>query len=183
MTATKLRNYQDEARQSWSGLESIISKNTAAAERFCQSAKQYAQTKVEHPCVLIVDDEPRVGQSLERCFEQVFGAHVKHSANVEQALALARTYPIHLVIVDLHLPGRPGWQLVEELRTSSLVPLAPVILISGLVDDGQLEEIATKCGANAFLHKPFELEALKAKVKHLFRLDQTGDFPQVARAR
>lgn len=170
---------EDEARDSKSNIEGILQKNSAAAERFCKTAAEYVMARVPQPNVLVVDDDESIRRFMKRCFENLLGGVIVVEAlSTEEAIAIAQKQVVHLILVDLNLPGRPGWELVEEVRRSSLAPLVPVILMSGVIDD-DMEAVAQRCGANAYMKKPFALETLKRHVKQLFRLEKTGEFHSI----
>ncbi len=112
--------------------------------------------------VLVVDDEPAVRESLRMLFKRE--CRVETAEDVESALrAVARAEP-DLVLLDVVMPGRSGLELIGELRERGIQ--TPVIVLTATNTVSVAVE-AMKLGAADFVTKPFELEALRLKVRQL----------------
>ena len=112
--------------------------------------------------VLVVDDEPAVRESLRMLFKRE--CRVDTAEDVDSALrAVARAEP-DLVLLDVVMPGRSGLELIGELRERGLQ--TPVIVLTATNTVSVAVE-AMKLGAADFVTKPFELEALRLKVRQL----------------
>jgi DNA-binding NtrC family response regulator len=112
--------------------------------------------------VLVVDDEPAVRESLRMLLKRE--CRVDTAEDVDSALrAVARAVP-DLVILDVVMPGRSGLELIGELRERQID--APVIVLTATNTVSVAVE-AMKLGAADFVTKPFELDALRHKVKQL----------------
>ncbi|MBI4913180.1 MAG: sigma-54-dependent Fis family transcriptional regulator [Acidobacteria bacterium] len=120
------------------------------------------------PTILIVDDEPGIRRTLaESLSEEGYG--VLKADRGEQALDLLQGPDgdgIHLVLLDIWLPGLDGLATLKECRT--LRPQLPVVMISG---HGTIETAlqATRLGAFDFLEKPIDLDRLLLVVGHALR--------------
>ena len=114
------------------------------------------------PRVLVVDDEPGVQESLRMLLKQE--CEVVTAASVDEALRLLAQAPPDLVLLDLVMPGRSGFDLFAELAKQDSPP--PVIVLSGTRTIATAVE-AMKLGASDYLTKPFEVEALRIKVRQL----------------
>src|SRR5947207_10084554 len=112
-------------------------------------------------CVLIIDDEAEIRESLQTLLE-LEGYEVETAANGEQGLAKLGDRPCDLVLLDLALPDRNGIELLPEIRT--LDPQISVIMITayGTVEDAVR---AMQAGATNFLQKPWDNEKLLADVR------------------
>src|SRR5450432_19257 len=112
-------------------------------------------------CVLIVDDEAEIRESLQTLLE-LEGYEVETAANGEDGLSKLGERPFDLVLLDLALPGRNGIDLLPEIRT--LDAQLPVIIITayGTVEDAVR---AMQGGAGNFLQKPWDNEKLLADVR------------------
>jgi DNA-binding NtrC family response regulator len=112
-------------------------------------------------CVLIVDDEAEIRESLQTLLE-LEGYEVETAANGEDGLSKLGERPFDLVLLDLALPGRNGIELLPEIRT--LDAQLPVIIITayGTVEDAVR---AMQGGAGNFLQKPWDNEKLLADVR------------------
>ncbi|MBS0373760.1 MAG: response regulator [Proteobacteria bacterium] len=124
--------------------------------------------------VLIVDDEPAVGEAIRRVLERE-GLAVAVVTNPQQALVLLRHSSPELVITDMIMPGMHGVDLILEIR--SRYPTVRLIGISGggtfgafaykpgAVSTQAYLTAAREAGADAVLSKPFDLSALVDAVR------------------
>ncbi|MEZ0227518.1 MAG: response regulator, partial [Planctomycetota bacterium] len=127
--------------------------------------------KVEKPAppscaveVLLVEDEVALRSALSALL-RLRGHEVVTAGDVNEALAILATRPtIRVVVTDLGLPGRSGWELVDEIHART--PSLPVIVLSGL---GVLTdpEQAKERGVAAVLSKPTSEQDLAATIEHL----------------
>jgi CheY-like chemotaxis protein len=100
--------------------------------------------------VLIVDDDTVVRESIRKVLEGT-GYEVVTAADGEEAVRQFIPARIHLVLLDLNLPFRSGWDVFERLTTQQ--PSVPVIIITGTPNQYQ---IALAAGAGALMEKPIE---------------------------
>src|SRR5262245_48542414 len=114
------------------------------------------------PRVLVVDDEPGVQESLRMLLKHE--CDVQTAASVDEALRLLASGPPDLILLDLVMPGRSGFDLFAELAKHDAPP--PVVVLSGTKTIATAVE-AMKRGAADYLTKPFEVEALRIKVRQL----------------
>jgi two-component system response regulator AtoC len=114
------------------------------------------------PRVLVVDDEPGVQESLRMLLKD--DCEVVLAASVVEALRALSATPPDLVVLDLVMPGRSGLDLLEELSAALDAP--PVIVLSGTRTVATAVE-AMKHGAADYVTKPFEVEALRIKIRQL----------------
>ncbi len=127
--------------------------------------------------VLLVDDEEAIRTSINLYLTDV-GHRVYSASTVDEALEQFNEFFPDVVLVDLKMPGRDGFELIEEARRRH--SSAAIIVISG---HGDIEKAvrATKMGAHHFIEKPFSLADLEEaigrsveSVKHLLRVDEEG---------
>src|SRR5881394_1035452 len=114
-----------------------------------------------HGCILIIDDEAAIRESLQTLLE-LEGYEVETAANGEEGLSKLGDRPFDLVLLDLALPDRNGIELLPEIR--SLDPQISVIMITayGTVEDAVR---AMQSGATNFLQKPWDNEKLLADIR------------------
>jgi DNA-binding NtrC family response regulator len=112
-------------------------------------------------CVLIIDDEAEIRESLQTLLE-FEGYEVEAAANGSQGLSKLGDRPFDLVLLDLALPDRNGLELLPEIR--AIDPQIAVIMITayGTVEDAVR---AMQSGAANFLQKPWDTEKLLADVR------------------
>lgn len=114
--------------------------------------------------ILVVDDEPIVRNSIKLLLEY-FGHEVSEVESGEVALAHLAERKFDLVITDFFMPGMCGDELVTRIRQHSLK--LPIILVSGTMPESGLGPLSDQI--NAFLQKPFSLEALRDAVNRAVR--------------
>lgn len=115
--------------------------------------------------ILIVEDERRVGQFIERALsEQSYSARlVTTCAQARDALAES---PYDAIILDLGLPDGDGLELLRQWRTSGFNE--PVLILSAR--DAVEDRIrGLNLGADDYLPKPFSIDELLARVRSLVR--------------
>jgi DNA-binding response OmpR family regulator len=113
--------------------------------------------------ILVVDDDPRIVELLHIAL----GAHgfrVISASNGEDALRQAFDELPDLVILDVRLPRRSGYEVCETIRREPQLAHLPVIMVSALTEtEARLQGLAR--GADDYLPKPFSPKELIAKVK------------------
>jgi two-component system NtrC family sensor kinase len=119
--------------------------------------------------VLLVDDEPNNLVVLRGVLEDEERWHVHEAASGDEALALAGTVPLDVVVTDQRMPGMTGVDLLEKLRR--LRPDIAGIVLTGFADMDALESAINRANAFRFLRKPWEpadiLEALRQACNHV----------------
>jgi DNA-binding NtrC family response regulator len=112
--------------------------------------------------VLVVDDEPGVQESLRMLLKD--DCQVAAAGSVDAALEQLQRGPTDLILLDLVMPGRSGLELLRELRRHDSPP--PVVVLTATRNVDTAVE-AMKQGAVDYVTKPFEVEALRIKVRQL----------------
>jgi len=130
--------------------------------------------------ILVVDDNStNVNYLLDLL--KMAGFQGEGCANVDAALARHTQQPADLVITDLVMPGRDGFDLIRAIRSGGVRPDTPIIVASASAFPGdQVRSTAT--GANAFLPKPVDGVALLQKVATLLQVDYVYRDEQAAPA-
>jgi len=124
--------------------------------------------------ILVVDDHQNLVESLRRGLERV-GNSVVTAATGEDGLRLALAQNIEIVILDLMLPGKSGFEVLAELRLRGFHQ--PVLILSAK-DSPEDRERARECGANDFLIKPFAFTDLVSRLNDLLeQARQPGTTP------
>jgi response regulator RpfG family c-di-GMP phosphodiesterase len=104
--------------------------------------------------ILIVDDEESIRGFLRRRLSKE-GFRCQEASSAHQALDKLRSSPVDLVILDIKMPGKPGTELLPQIKTS--YPDTAVIMATAITDTN----IAVQCmkqGAYDYLTKPFNLD-------------------------
>lgn len=123
------------------------------------------QIKTKH--ILVVDDDREVTDLLENVLvRQGYKVSVARDGNVGIANAQARTPD--LIILDMMMPKRSGFLVLEHLRNSDS-PSVPVIMITA--NEGRRhQEYAELLGVSAYLHKPFPIDNLLQRIRELLEM-------------
>ena len=115
--------------------------------------------------LLVVDDEPKLAAYLQKGLQESgFTVDVAHDGN--QGLFLAATEPYDLLILDVMLPGRDGWQVLSELRRTGCT--TPVLFLTAR-DTVEERVKGLELGADDYLVKPFAFTELLARVRSVLR--------------
>src|SRR5262245_21986078 len=116
------------------------------------------------PKVLVVDDAPDIVR-LTRDYLEHAGFVVLSAANGVDALRLARTERVDLIVLDLGLPGRDGLDVTRELRRESSVP---IVMLTARSDESD-KLVGLELGADDYVTKPFSAKELVARVRAVLR--------------
>ncbi|MEM9366086.1 MAG: response regulator transcription factor [Planctomycetota bacterium] len=123
--------------------------------------------------VLLVDDDNEIIQTVSFALEEE-GFDVIVARDGNQAVALAERESPELMILDMMMPKRSGFLVLEKLRRTDELPI-PVIMITG--NEGQRHQAyAELLGVTRYLRKPFAMDKLMAAVHEtLEKRDSSGD--------
>ncbi|MFN7725478.1 MAG: ATP-binding protein [Rubrivivax sp.] len=121
------------------------------------------------PRILVVDDNTTNVEFLVDLLHLV-GFQVQSAAGVTEALAAHAAQPFDLVITDLVMPDRDGFDLIHAIRRGVHAPQTPIIVASASAFPGDQVRSAA-AGANAFVPKPVEALALLQKMAGLLKIE------------
>lgn len=118
-----------------------------------------------HATILIVEDEESVATVVSRRLEKV-GFGVVWAPTGEAGLEKARSTSFDLILLDIHLPGISGFDVLEALRHEGR--RTPVFIVSAdrFVDD---RVKGLRLGADDYLVKPFDFDELMARIEAILR--------------
>src|SRR5436309_7595017 len=120
--------------------------------------------------ILICDDEAPMRELLRVVLD---GDHrFAEAGDGRQALELAREVRPNVVILDMMLPGLGGLETLRQLRADPQLADTPVVVITAWP---HMEDEALDAGADHFLMKPFEPEALRSLVEELRSEEHTSE--------
>ncbi len=119
--------------------------------------------------ILIADDD----RDLRACVAELLGElplrlEILEVENGPEALAAMRRFPFHLALLDMHMPGQTGLEVLEAMKRETLE--VPCIVISGEASEA-VRQHALVIGARAVLRKPVEPRLLRDEVIRILRTD------------
>jgi len=117
------------------------------------------------PIILVVDDSLSVRKVAERMLREA-GLEVALAANGEDAITWMSSNQPDLVIADVIMPDKSGFEVCAFVRARPKLANTPVLLISGFVDD-EVTRQAEACRADGVVKKPFQGASLRERVETL----------------
>ena len=125
--------------------------------------------------LLIVDDDPTIRQVVRSYLEQS-GFHVLIASDGNTAMQMLRRESPDLLVLDLMLPDKDGWEITRIIRNDRHLAAMPIIMLTARVDDSD-KVIGLELGADDYITKPFNGREVVARVRALLRRRQL-DQPQ-----
>jgi DNA-binding response OmpR family regulator len=122
--------------------------------------------------ILVVDDDPAIVKVVRSYLEQASYA-VLTAADGERALQILRHDRPDLVVLDVMLPNRDGWEITRSIRADAALAATPIILLTARVDDTD-KIVGLEMGADDYITKPFNAREVVARVRALLRRAQLG---------
>jgi DNA-binding response OmpR family regulator len=111
--------------------------------------------------VLIVEDEPVIAFALEADL-QTEGYSVTVATNGDQAIRLAKSDPVDIILLDVMLPGKDGFEVCRALRHAGLK--VPIIFLTAKAEEAE-KVLGLELGADDYVVKPFSPRELRARIK------------------
>ncbi len=114
--------------------------------------------------ILIVEDNKELAGML--CdFLRAENYTVSAAENAEKGLALYEKYGARLVVLDIVLPGRDGFYILEKIRSKSNTPI--LIVSAKTAKDDKLTGL--DLGADDYIEKPYDIDIMLAKIRGIFK--------------
>ena len=120
--------------------------------------------------VLVVEDEPGIAFSLESDL-QTEGYEVALVADGAEAVPRALSQPFDLILLDVMLPNKDGFEVCRELRHRGL--RTPIILLTAKTHEAE-KVVGLDVGADDYVTKPFSPRELRARIRALLRRASPG---------
>ncbi len=115
--------------------------------------------------ILIVDDEPNIVISLEYLMKKE-GFEIAVATDGEAALRLASEFRPDLILLDVMMPKKSGFEVCESLRADSALAGVKIIMLTAKGRETEVTK-GLALGANAYITKPFSTKDLVAQIKSL----------------
>src|SRR4051812_9385609 len=125
------------------------------------------------PRVLIVDDQPLTREVMTLVI-QAQGYKTLLASNGEEALAIAESRDLDLILLDVVMPGIDGFEVARRLKAGVRSQAVPIIMISALEDkESRIKGLAA--GADDFLARPVDRLELRVRLQNLLRIKRFQD--------
>jgi len=128
------------------------------------------------PRILVVEDEPSLAMGLEDDLK-LEGYEIEVVGDGENACKCALANPFDLIVLDVMLPRKDGFEVCRELRRTGL--RTPILLLTAKAQESD-KVLGLELGADDYVTKPFSPRELRARVKALLRR-AAGELPDVYR--
>jgi len=115
--------------------------------------------------ILLVDDEPDLVKMVSLRLAAA-DYEITKAYNGQEALEKVKETPPDLIILDLMLPGLDGYKVCRLLKSDERTHSIPILIFTARARVKDVT-LATECGADAYLTKPFEAKTLIMKVHEL----------------
>jgi two-component system response regulator VicR len=122
-----------------------------------------------HPPILVVDDNPDNAHII-RDYLEARGLPITVAYNGDDALKAFEEVKPALVLLDVMMPGRDGWQVCREIKQHATLGKSVRVVMVTALDDWVNKRQALQTGADDFVEKPFELSRLAATVERNVKL-------------
>ncbi len=121
--------------------------------------------------ILVVEDDATIAGMLKKILEEN-GYEVHHANEGSAAVQLLGSFNPDLVLLDLQIPERTGFDVLKDIRKKDqeFGLFVPVIILTGVYTSRDDKVESLNAGADDFLPKPFDLVELLARVKSLLRI-------------
>jgi len=120
--------------------------------------------------ILVVDDDKEVLR-LMRAYLEDAGFEVLAAYDGESAMHTIRRERPDLVLLDLMLPDRDGWDVTRTIRTDASLKHTPIIMLTARVDDTD-KIVGLEIGADDYVTKPYNPREVVARVNARLRIQQ-----------
>ncbi len=119
---------------------------------------------MNNPTILIVDDEMRMRRVIAD-YLRIKGYQTLEAADGVEALEVFYEKHPDLVILDVMMPKKDGWQVCREIRRTHQ---APIIMLTARSEEAD-ELLGFELGADEYVAKPFSLKILSARIEAILR--------------
>jgi DNA-binding response OmpR family regulator len=120
------------------------------------------------PVVLVADDEPTMLELVARHLRSIDRPklEVLEASDGDEAWRLAKERLPDLVVLDVMMPGMSGWEVCRKIRQDASLAHTGVLMLTG-IGESLNETTSPLFGADEYIDKPFDFEALDEKIQHV----------------
>ncbi|MBD0832463.1 hybrid sensor histidine kinase/response regulator transcription factor [Aestuariibaculum sediminum] len=119
---------------------------------------------IEQDIALIIEDNLDVVYYLKTCLNNDYTIY--HAPNGEEGIAMALKYVPDIIVCDVMMPKKDGFEVCKALKSNPITDHIPIILLTAkALDKDRIQGL--KCGADAYLIKPFNKKELTVRLRQL----------------
>jgi len=119
------------------------------------------------PVVLVADDDPEILSLLSIRLGRS-GFKVLEAVDGEQTLAMVREHYPDVIILDVMMPGKNGWEVAKEIRHDARFKDIGIVMLTAIGE--KINEMTSPLyGADEFVDKPFEFAELEKKIRSVLK--------------
>ena len=120
--------------------------------------------------VLLVDDDAELVELMTKVLEEDGRFEVRIAGNGFDAGMMVKEYRPDIIVLDVMLPDINGKEVCHRVRSDPTLEDVRILCISGMIEDDKIQDLKLS-GADDFLHKPFEIEALIDRMCGLLEIE------------
>jgi excisionase family DNA binding protein len=120
--------------------------------------------------VLLVDDDVELVELMTKVLEEDGRFEVRIATTGFDAGMMVKEYRPDLIVLDVMLPDINGKEVCQRVRADNTLEEVRILCISGMIEDDKIADLKLS-GADEFLHKPFEIEALIDRMCGLLEIE------------
>ncbi len=128
--------------------------------------------------ILLVEDNP-INQLVTKDLLEDVGVQVEVAGNGQIAIDLLQEHKYDVILMDMQMPVKDGYQAIEEIRASEdeVLSNVPIIALTANAIDTEIKKCYSS-GANDYLSKPFKPDSLFLKIQHLLHrnMDSSAEY-------
>ncbi|MCA9672998.1 MAG: response regulator [Myxococcales bacterium] len=129
-------------------------------------------TDATNPVILVADDDPEILSLLSIRLKKA-GFEVVEASDGEETLAKVREHYPDLVVLDVMMPGKNGWEVAKELRADDRFKKMGIVMLTAIGE--KINEMTSPLyGADEFIDKPFEFADLENKIRATLEKRKSG---------
>jgi DNA-binding response OmpR family regulator len=129
-----------------------------------EEPKQVEQEEKQSKRILLVDDDPEIVESMKLALE-ARGYRILVARDGNQGLAMAEREDPDLVILDMMMPRRSGFLVLERLRRTRRIPMRVIMITAN--EGSRHKAYAEMLGVDDYIRKPFAMDRLLDSVGRL----------------
>jgi DNA-binding response OmpR family regulator len=141
-----------------------VTKSQAAADEPLEQAEKAAPKTAGGKRVLLVDDDVEIMESMRTVLESR-GYEILVARDGNQGLVMAESENPDLVVLDMMMPKRSGFLVLERLRRSRPVPMRVIMITAN--EGSRHKAYAEMLGVDDYIRKPFAMDRLLDSVQRL----------------